>query len=1211
MLKSLRSIFATALCVTGLAANAQTTVPHAICGTDQVHAKLMQQDPAYAQSVNGFKQYWSNYALSHSNSIILNTPNGIVYEIPVVIHVIHTGGAVGTVYNPTQGRLDSMITYVNQSFAATWTGYPTPTTGGAYVPIRFVLAKRTGNCTATNGINRVDGRVLPNYQQFGVNSNNTNGEDEIDVKALSIWSNKDYYNIWVVNKIDGEDGVSPTGSYTAGFAYYPGAPADRDGMIMIASKAKAGEITITHELGHAFNLAHTFQGATGVGAGNCPSNANCAVDGDGVCDTDPHDLDHFQCSTNPCGGTTVLRNFMSYSGCQNRFTAGQSTRMVQALLNQRTTLLSSLGGIAPPAVAMTAATCNPTGVTTPGTNSGPTLVTLNTLSWNSGGYASEGNVFYVDNTCHQGTYLKMGSNYNINVRTTSGTENVRVYIDYNDDGTFQAGELVFTHNGTINGTENHSGNIVIPTTGVTTCKPLRMRVVADRNTNPSITACGQLSHGQVEDYSVVVESAKPVGNIAITAGQNPSCSGSPLTFTASATPAVTSPSYQWQLNGTNVGTNSVTYSNAALTNGSVVRCIISYTSACTGLADTLQSNAITIVTGATATPTVTIAMTTGQNPSCTGSAITFTATGTTTGTAPVYQWKINGGNVGANSPTFTTSTITNGQIVTCQMTSNDPCASPTIVTSNSITVQRVSNLAAAVSIALTSGSNPTCSGAAVTFTATPTNGGPTPVYQWKINGGNVGTNSPTFTTTLLTGSNVTCQMTSSMSCATPNPATSNQINMTVNATTTASVNIMITQGAAVGCVNEQVTFTAFASNTGATPVYQWRINGNPAGTNSAIFTSTFADGDVITCDLTSSLPCVVPPTVTSNSISLIRYAVTAPEVTIAITNGGNPSCANAPITFDATLLNVGPNSEVRWYVNNSFMAIGQQFVSSTLANNDVVKAVVFTNNPCSSTNIDTSNLITINRLAPVAPAIGISIIDGNNPGCLDEEFIFQANIQNGGTNPVYTWRVNGVDMGVNNPIYNAGNLTTGSVVTCDLTSNYPCVTANVVVSNSILISLFPKAPTPFISYLAGVLNSDAPVGNQWYGPNGQAIPGANQSNYPTVQNGVYFVIANPNGCPSDTSNKLTILVNGIEQMDMTGIKAYPIPTTGKVTVEWGKITSAMQLKVYNVAGQQVSHNVSTMTDRAVIDLTGLSQGLYYVNLIDESGKQALIRIQVK
>ncbi len=52
-----------------------------------------------------------------------------------------------------------------------------------------------------------------------------------------------------------------------------------------------------------------------------------------------------------------------------------------------------------------------------------------------------------------------------------------------------------------------------------------------------------------------------------------------------------------------------------------------------------------------------------------------------------------------------------------------------------------------VAIAITSGTNPTCSGGSITFTATPTNGG-TPTYQWTNNGTNIsGETSVTYTGT--------------------------------------------------------------------------------------------------------------------------------------------------------------------------------------------------------------------------------------------------------------------------------------------------------------------------------------------------------------------------------------------------------------------------------------------------------------------------------
>ncbi len=80
-----------------------------------------------------------------------------------------------------------------------------------------------------------------------------------------------------------------------------------------------------------------------------------------------------------------------------------------------------------------------------------------------------------------------------------------------------------------------------------------------------------------------------------------------------------------------------------------------------------NSNTITMAVNTNVTPSVAIALTTGSNPGCAGSSLTFTATPTNGGTTPAYQWKVNGSNVGTNSATFTTSSLTNGQVVTCEL----------------------------------------------------------------------------------------------------------------------------------------------------------------------------------------------------------------------------------------------------------------------------------------------------------------------------------------------------------------------------------------------------------------------------------------------------------------------------------------------------------------------------------------------------------------
>lgn len=107
-----------------------------------------------------------------------------------------------------------------------------------------------------------------------------------------------------------------------------------------------------------------------------------------------------------------------------------------------------------------------------------------------------------------------------------------------------------------------------------------------------------------------------------------------------------------------------------------------------------------------------------------------------------------------------------------------------IVTATSPITINATN-AVSVSIAA-SPSGAICSGTSVTFTATPTNGGGSPSYQWKKNGTNVGTNSTTYTNAgLVNGDAITCVLTSNATCPSGNPATSNTITMTVSSALSA------------------------------------------------------------------------------------------------------------------------------------------------------------------------------------------------------------------------------------------------------------------------------------------------------------------------------------------------------------------------------------------------------------------------------------------
>lgn len=125
-------------------------------------------------------------------------------------------------------------------------------------------------------------------------------------------------------------------------------------------------------------------------------------------------------------------------------------------------------------------------------------------------------------------------------------------------------------------------------------------------------------------------------------------------------------------------------------------------------------------------PSISIALTTGTNPACTGTSLTFTATPTNGGTSPSYQWKLNGGNVGTDSPTYTLASPVNGDVVSCVLTSNASCISSLTANSNTITLSIQSPVTAAPVI--TSFPATACPGDFTTWTINPVTNATS--YDW-------------------------------------------------------------------------------------------------------------------------------------------------------------------------------------------------------------------------------------------------------------------------------------------------------------------------------------------------------------------------------------------------------------------------------------------------------------------------------------------------
>lgn len=293
-----------------VAAFAQAPKP---CGTSQVMNQLFEQYPDR-------KAAW----LSQRQTPISVANTASIYDsvliIPVVVHVIHNYGAE----NVSDAQIFDMMRIINEDFAKLSSDTNEidpdfkPIAGKTKLEFRLAQIDPDGNCT--RGITR------------HVSELTANADD--NVKDIVSWNTSKYFNIWVVRSI----------SFGAGaYAYYPGTIdpqyegvvclASQFGSIGASSPSNFSARTMTHEIGHYFNLAHTW------GDSNEPGSAdNCLWDDDVEDTPNTVGVSNQGCNKNmmSCGVKSNVENYMDYSSCGRMFTNGQVTRM-------RTALYSSIG----------------------------------------------------------------------------------------------------------------------------------------------------------------------------------------------------------------------------------------------------------------------------------------------------------------------------------------------------------------------------------------------------------------------------------------------------------------------------------------------------------------------------------------------------------------------------------------------------------------------------------------------------------------------------------------------------------------------------------------------------------------------------------------------------------------------------------------------------------------------------------------------------
>ena len=308
------------------------------CATYEVMQNLFSQDPIAKERFDA-QQKMFNEKISQIVNNRQNRINAII-TVPVVVHIGLPDPNLVTDVTVLR-QLDTLNwTYGDASASDSLRTYtPFRTTYGRS-EIRFCLAQRTPTNQPTNGIDRV----------INNNSFSTTVHPSTQIPA---WDPTKYLNIWVV-QLSGD---------LLGYSFNPGAFAPGDSRNGFVNDYRAfgsgasylypeynGGKTAVHELGHYFNLDHTW-GPNNTGNPTCTLSDNCA-------DTPPTSGPTFGCPPapvlnvcSPSAPGVMWQNHMDYTDdvCMTLFTQNQATRMNSAIVSfpDRVGLTTSNGCVPP------------------------------------------------------------------------------------------------------------------------------------------------------------------------------------------------------------------------------------------------------------------------------------------------------------------------------------------------------------------------------------------------------------------------------------------------------------------------------------------------------------------------------------------------------------------------------------------------------------------------------------------------------------------------------------------------------------------------------------------------------------------------------------------------------------------------------------------------------------------------------------------------
>jgi len=529
---------------------------------------------------------------------------------------------------------------------------------------------------------------------------------------------------------------------------------------------------------------------------------------------------------------------------------------------------------------------------------------------------------------------------------------------------------------------------------------------------------------------------------------------------------------------------------------------------------------------------------------CINNQITFNATAIGT-PALSYQWQYKNSGIWST----VTNGIPTGTLYTNQITpvlDIDSISSPgiyqyrCIVTNNygadtSNIVTLTINPIFSVGINIIASENPTCIGSNVIYTATQTNGGTMPTYQWKLNGNNIGTNDSTFSSSTIANNDIlTCILTSNANCVIANSDTSNAITMTVYPLYSNNNPKTICQGDSYILNGHTYTIAGTYNDTLLTI----------SGCDSIIVTQLIVNPVFLTNN---------PQTICAGNSYVLNghtYSTTGTYTDTLISITGCDSIIVTQLTVNPTY---STNNTQTICNGNSYDFNGHTYISagmyldtlSTVLGCDSIIVTQLTVNPVYSINnpqvINTGGSYIFNGNTYTLPGTYYDTLSTIN-GC-DSIFITQLIV-----NPANFLNLDSLNGGINDTLY---------------------------------VSFFPltlNAGNGFLSYL-------------WSN-------GSNVQTTQVNSNGWYSVTVS-DGSKSTQSDSIYVLLITNEPIidSQNEIKIYPNPNTGKFIISVNGNIKIDKLEIYNVIGDKV-YSIKTNNNYLtyIIDLTENPKGIYFIKI---------------